>query len=776
MTSLHRFLRNASCGCALLGVLAFAGTAAAISWTYLEGPFGGQPSALFNDAVGNTWAGMNGTGVFYRPAGSPTWIARPGVPTQSNYQFAIGGTGTVYVSGSAGVFALEMNATVWQQASGSNGLPGQAGGGLTTDATGAVYAGMNGTGNVYRLGSGATTWTAVGAGLPAASQVSKLVFDGAGNLWAAIYGAGIFKLPAASGTWTAMNASLAILDVNALAVVGTDLFAGLQFGGVAKLANASGGGSIWVPWNGGDVSASDGIYAFARGNANTLYAAGYGKVYALPVGSGTWATVGTGLAPYSSSYGLVYSVVDGSLTVSNGGGAFGLAAGGTTWLSANAGMSAATIDGLAVAANGDVYAATFGQGVQRLSSGSSTWVAVDPARVSSVVQAVAIDGPGNVFAAAGGMVFKLAGGTWSSSGTGQPGSTSRLGVDGANNLWAGQSGGTVYKLPAGASAWSPAGSGLPAQAAFALAFDNAGTAYAALPGFGVYVLPVGGSTWTAINGGLPDLYVRALARDAAGTMYAGSDSGVFKRVAGAWQPVGSGFNANSVQALAFDTNGDLYAATYQSGTRRLAAGGSTWSRVAFGLDNPTQTALAVGGGHVYVGTDASFGAPSGVFRLQPLPSVVEFRNTTLDHFFITADPNEQAAVAGGAAGPGWVMTGNFFVAGGAFLVCRFYGSLSPGPNSHFYTIDPAECQVLKDLQLSTPAAQKRWNFESNDFASSKTVGGQCASDQSPVYRAYNNGFARGIDSNHRITSDVTAYKATVASGWIGEGVVMCAPK
>ena len=45
----------------------------------------------------------------------------------------------------------------------------------------------------------------------------------------------------------------------------------------------------------------------------------------------------------------------------------------------------------------------------------------------------------------------------------------------------------------------------------------------------------------------------------------------------------------------------------------------------------------------------------------------------------------------------------------------------------------------------------------------------------PVYRAYNNGAAKGIDSNHRITSNKASYDAQIAKGWAGEGVVMCAP-
>jgi hypothetical protein len=37
------------------------------------------------------------------------------------------------------------------------------------------------------------------------------------------------------------------------------------------------------------------------------------------------------------------------------------------------------------------------------------------------------------------------------------------------------------------------------------------------------------------------------------------------------------------------------------------------------------------------------------------------------------------------------------------------------------------------------------------------------------------GSRRGIDSNHRITSNLAFYQAQIAEGWSGEGVVMCAP-
>jgi hypothetical protein len=43
----------------------------------------------------------------------------------------------------------------------------------------------------------------------------------------------------------------------------------------------------------------------------------------------------------------------------------------------------------------------------------------------------------------------------------------------------------------------------------------------------------------------------------------------------------------------------------------------------------------------------------------------------------------------------------------------------------------------------------------------------------PVYRAYNNGVARGVDSNHRITTSAAGIQEVVARGWVSEGVVLC---
>ncbi|MEP7083362.1 MAG: hypothetical protein ABI854_01395, partial [Betaproteobacteria bacterium] len=153
--------------------------------------------------------------------------------------------------------------------------------------------------------------------------------------------------------------------------------------------------------------------------------------------------------------------------------------------------------------------------------------------------------------------------------------------------------------------------------------------------------------------------------------------------------------------------------------------------------------------------------------------VVEFYNIDLDHYFITADVDEAAAIDAGAAGAGWHRTGQGWMSGGPTRVCRFYGSpdLNPvtgnraGPNSHFYTIDSAECAAVKrDIG---------WRFESYDFNGWPTSFGTCPADTIAVTRMYNNRFAEN-DSNHRYVIDDAIKAEMVAKAWVSEGVVFCA--
>lgn len=167
-----------------------------------------------------------------------------------------------------------------------------------------------------------------------------------------------------------------------------------------------------------------------------------------------------------------------------------------------------------------------------------------------------------------------------------------------------------------------------------------------------------------------------------------------------------------------------------------------------------------------------------------LVEVVEFYNVNLKHYFMTSSVDEIKLIADGLAGAGWERTGESFLAwelGSNFAasnVCRFYGSVHPGPNSHFYSLSMHDCRSLMDLQETQPSTQPRWNFEQWAFSvisPVKEIDQPCADELIPVYRAYNNGYAQGEDSNHRYVTDPELLKPLLDEGWSEEGVVFCSP-
>ncbi len=152
------------------------------------------------------------------------------------------------------------------------------------------------------------------------------------------------------------------------------------------------------------------------------------------------------------------------------------------------------------------------------------------------------------------------------------------------------------------------------------------------------------------------------------------------------------------------------------------------------------------------------------------PLAVEYFNEVLGHYFLTAFPEEAAALDAGAQNGAWRRTGFAFQVWDAddavaVDVCRFFGTPGVGPNSHFYTGHPPECAALN--------ANALWNFEAIGFRMRLPVNDGCQSPARPVYRLYNNPqFLMQV--NHRFTADGATYAALRTAGWIGEGVAFCA--
>jgi uncharacterized delta-60 repeat protein len=152
-----------------------------------------------------------------------------------------------------------------------------------------------------------------------------------------------------------------------------------------------------------------------------------------------------------------------------------------------------------------------------------------------------------------------------------------------------------------------------------------------------------------------------------------------------------------------------------------------------------------------------------IARLQVSGDVIEFHNSILDHYFLALDGPEARGIDAGAAGSGWQHTGQSWRPGGPVPVCRFYGA---GPNSHFFTSEPGECDEVK----RSPG----WAYEGLGFYVARVgADGACAAPLRPVHRIYNNRARQG-DSNHRYVVDASLVPAMTSRGWAYEAVVFCA--
>lgn len=149
-------------------------------------------------------------------------------------------------------------------------------------------------------------------------------------------------------------------------------------------------------------------------------------------------------------------------------------------------------------------------------------------------------------------------------------------------------------------------------------------------------------------------------------------------------------------------------------------------------------------------------------------TAVEYYNASLDHYFMTSIPAE-ISVLDTQVIPGWQRTGYAFNvysldAGAGVAACRFFGVPGVGPNTHFVTILPNECNDVMHNPL--------WIFEGLVFAADPPDGGgDCQANRVPVVRMYNNG--KGGQANHRYLTSHREVAAMLLEGWIVEGTVFC---
>ena len=160
-------------------------------------------------------------------------------------------------------------------------------------------------------------------------------------------------------------------------------------------------------------------------------------------------------------------------------------------------------------------------------------------------------------------------------------------------------------------------------------------------------------------------------------------------------------------------------------------------------------------------------------------TVQELYNSTLNHFYASADPSEVQFILAGGNGAGWSLTGQGFKAwaiaprdpfdGGLFFgaapVCRFELAPRGRPWSTFYTSSASDCTSLK--------AGRGWMYTGTPWYI-PPVNAQlaCPDGAIGVNRAYNRGASRN-DSNHRFSTSDSTMHDMERVGWVYEATVMC---
>jgi len=263
----------------------------------------------------------------------------------------------------------------------------------------------------------------------------------------------------------------------------------------------------------------------------------------------------------------------------SGGGVYKLPSGGSTWSSANSGITSTTIDSIAVDPNAasTVYSAGSGH-LYQTTNGGTSWTPLAQTVGASAVVAVAKTSPSTVYV--------------------------------------GSSTGLIYSTNAGSS-WNNPATAPGAGAVNALVVDpnSAVTAYAGTP-TGVYKTVDGGAHWTAVNTGLPSGasgVVTSLAINGlTSTIYAATPSGLFYTTSagGSWTILGG--VPSTPLLVAVDAGNNVYVAFVGAGMATGTSGGtstSNWSPLTYnGLTQNQIVALAVppvGSGTAYAGIVAA---------------------------------------------------------------------------------------------------------------------------------------------------------------------------
>jgi photosystem II stability/assembly factor-like uncharacterized protein len=343
--------------------------------------------------------------------------------------------------------------------------------------------------------------------------------------------------------------------------------------------------------------------------------------------------------------------------------------GGASWSAAGTGMPAsADVFGIAVTADGRLFATDYDSGVYVSSDSGAHWTAASGGlTLASGYWAIAADpaDPKTIYVAAdanGGGLFRTqdGGALWSAIGEGIAAQwVNAIAVDPTRDttLYAGVFGFGVYRSTDGGIRWESADRRDLAIVGLLVYPADPSTVFAAVQGpDGIFRSVDGGVTWQASDAGAGGYFRRLAAAGSSGTtLIAGGSSGIFRST-----DVGAHWTATTgptdVYAIAVDpANGSVVWAASSSGLFRSANTGQSWSPIAglpsgvavtaIGLDPSDSLRVYAGltSGEIFESTDGGIHWSS---RSAGLPA------DGADVFGIAVDPRVPGRVFAATVGDG----------------------------------------------------------------------------------------------------------------------------
>jgi photosystem II stability/assembly factor-like uncharacterized protein len=242
-----------------------------------------------------------------------------------------------------------------------------------------LFAGEAGPagGAIYRSTDSGASWTAVNNGLPKIMPPSPflpliftLVFNGT-DIYAGT-GSGVFRSTNNGAYWSAVNNGLTNVNVYALAVNGTNFFAGTRNGGVFRSTDS---GGSWTAVNNGLTNLN--IYVFAVSGTDLFAGTLGGGVFRSADSGASWTAVNNGLTNLS----INTLAVNGTdlFAGTGGGGIFRSTDSGASWTAVNNGLTNMGIYFILASSSGLFASIDVNppDGVFRSTDSGATWIAVN---------------------------------------------------------------------------------------------------------------------------------------------------------------------------------------------------------------------------------------------------------------------------------------------------------------------------------------------------------------------------------------------------------------